>query len=241
MSLVDTLYTPKVAAARERVLTDSRMSRVLDPSRDPIFFERFLIQFSVSGYHMTEPVEGWIRRAGERCIALGYREIGDLLVSHAGHEAGHQTMMLEDAKLLVGRWNERRPASLSVDTLFAAPPVPATKRYIAIHEDTIAGPIPFAQTSIELEIEQMSPKLGPVIVERAKALFGDDIGLSFIKEHALLDVGHTNYNTSLMEKCLAVRPDAAEAVAKIGSEALNIYMDFLGECVEEAERALGGS
>lgn len=241
MSLVETLYSPKVAAARARITNDPRILRVLDPSRDPVVLERFLIQFSVSGYHMTEPVEGWIRRAGDRCKALGYEEIGAQLISHARHEAGHQSMMIDDAKLLVGRWNEHRRPILDVDALLKEPPLPATSRYVAIHENTIASQTPFGQVAIELEIEWMSPQLGPLLLARIEEALGDARGASFMAEHTALDVGHTAFNKRLLEKCLEARPESVEMLAKTGTEALNIYLDFLGECVEAAERATSGS
>ncbi|MFY0539080.1 hypothetical protein [Nannocystis pusilla] len=52
---------------------------------------------------MTAPVEGWIRRAGERCLAAGLNEIGNALVAHARHEAGHDAMMVDDTRSLAAR------------------------------------------------------------------------------------------------------------------------------------------
>ena len=41
---------------------------ILSPTVDPTLLELFLVHFCAAGVHMTEPVEGWIRRAGERCV-----------------------------------------------------------------------------------------------------------------------------------------------------------------------------
>ncbi|NOK38862.1 hypothetical protein HMI49_37315, partial [Corallococcus exercitus] len=42
----------------------------------PDLMARFLIEWSARGAYMTEPVDGWIRGAGERCIALGQEKVG---------------------------------------------------------------------------------------------------------------------------------------------------------------------
>src|SRR5262249_27786224 len=54
---VNDLYTPHVLTARERVESDARLRSLLDPSEDPVVFERFLSVFSARGVFMTEPVE----------------------------------------------------------------------------------------------------------------------------------------------------------------------------------------
>ncbi|AEI64961.1 hypothetical protein [Corallococcus macrosporus] len=69
---------------------------------------------------MTEPVDGWIRGAGERCIALGKTKLGQALITHARHEAGHHLMTLEDARTLARRWNTRHARGLDCYLRFLA-------------------------------------------------------------------------------------------------------------------------
>ena len=68
--LVSSLYTPRVREARQRF--ESGIAATLrDPGMDPARFELFLIQYCSRGVRMTEPVESWIFRVGQRCEALG--------------------------------------------------------------------------------------------------------------------------------------------------------------------------
>jgi hypothetical protein len=59
--------------------------------------ERFLIEWSARGAYMTEPVDGWIRGAGERCLELGDEVItGELPLGQAAieYEVGYLAVVL---------------------------------------------------------------------------------------------------------------------------------------------------
>lgn len=232
-------YDPAVAAARRRLTDDPTIRALLDPALPGRLLERFLIEFSAGAVEMTRPVDGWIRRAGERCMALGLGDVGRSLIQHSRHEAGHHLMLVEDTRVLVARWNEHGGDRLDADALIARPPSPAARRYIELHEATITGPTPWAQVAIELEIEGMSITFGPRLVEQCRRVLGPRAaGLSFIHEHVQLDVGHTAINERMMERLLAARPDSAAAIAAVGAEALAIYLDFFAECLQAARRTL---
>jgi hypothetical protein len=123
----------------------------LSPSIDPALLELFLAHFCAMGVHMTEPVEGWIRRSGERCEEMGPEELGRALKGHANGEAGHQLLMVADAKSLTTRWNTHGTLHLDPDALLQQPPSLGVWRYREIHEHNIAGNTPFAQIAIEYE------------------------------------------------------------------------------------------
>ena len=90
-------YNLLLAPARERFETSPGLSAIRS-SNDPRFLEAFLLYFCAIGAQMTEPVEGWIRRAADRCRALGLPELGEALTRHARAEAGHHLMMDAMAK-----------------------------------------------------------------------------------------------------------------------------------------------
>ncbi len=234
--LVEELYTHHLTSVRERIKTDSKLKALLDEKADPALFEAFLITWNSLGVYMTEPVDGWIRRAGEATVKVGLDDVGQKLIAHAKHEAGHHLMMIEDAKHLVARWNERRSPKLDAEELMAQPPTQAMKEYREIHEDTIAGAMPAAQVAIEYEIESLSTIIGPPLLEQAKRVCGEEIlqGMSFLKEHTEIDVGHTALNEVMLGKLLSQVPDKAPLIAKTGASALDIYLRFLGDCVDRA-------
>ena len=236
-SSIQELYEPCVRDARRILSEHPTMVALLDPAIHPVVLERFLIQFCAMGVQMTRPVSGWIRRAGERCLELGLGEIGHSLVKHAAHEEGHDLMLVNDAQLLVSRWNERgSKRRLEVDVLLAAPATPAIEAYARLHEETIESDMPYGQVAIELEIERMSTTFGPQQLALCKRVLGVNIlkGLSFIEEHVALDVGHTALNEKIMARVLSARPDAALRLAEIGGAALRAYVRFFGECLEVA-------
>jgi hypothetical protein len=234
--LVEELYAPYVKEARERLKTHPALQALLDPKVDPALVEGFLIQLNSLGVYMTEPVDGWIRRAGEATVKMGLTDVGNQLITHAKHEAGHHLMMIEDTKSLVARWNEHRSPKLDAEALLNQAPTQSMKDYRAIHEDTIVGSMPASQVAIEYEIENLSVVFAPGLMEQAKRVLGDNImdAMSFVKEHAEIDVGHTALNEVMLGKLLSQVPEKAEVVGKTGARALEIYLNFMADCVERA-------
>jgi hypothetical protein len=205
---------------------------LLDPNMDPARLELFLIHYCARAVPMTEPVEGWIRRAGERCEVLGLARLGRSLKMHAQHEANHHLMLIEDVKRLVEDWNQRYESALDVEALLHVPPTPALRAYVSLHEDVIAGPAPFCQLAIEYEIESLSVNMGPAFIKQCVRLLGPAFlqKLSFLTEHVSLDVGHTKFNHAELEKLLAAAPSFALLLGQTGNRALEAYGAFLAEC-----------
>jgi hypothetical protein len=234
------VYDSHVLTARARSAEDPVVARILDPQADPRLVELFLIQYCSMGVHMTEPVEGWIRRAGEGCKAIGMEDLGKSLVTHSHHEAGHHLMMIEDTHQLVSRWNAHGSHPLDAGRLLAQPPSSPVRAYIALHEDVIAGPTPFCQVAIEFEIENLSPTLAPRLVANVGHVLGADVvkALSFLNEHIAIDVGHTQLNEKMMERFLLAHPQHAATMGAVGARAIDVYMDFMGECVVRASALL---
>jgi hypothetical protein len=240
MSLVKELYEPYVLPARARISTDPVMRMLVDPAIEPALLERFFIQYHSFGVYMTEPVEGWIRRAGQRCLMQNLDSLGKQLLAHSKHEAGHHLMMVDDVRRLVHRWNMRRQPTLHVERLLAQHPTDAMRTYRLLHEQTIAGELPAAQIAIEYEIENLSMVLGPHLLSNVVRVLGRETleGLGFLREHVQLDVGTTATNTRMMEELLQLMPENARTLAELGAEALDIYLRFLGDCLHSAEAAM---
>jgi hypothetical protein len=199
--------------------------------------ERFLIEWSARGAYMTEPVEGWIRGAGERCIALGQEKLGRGLITHSRHEAGHHLMTIEDTRVLVRRWNARYAQQLDADILIAQPPTEAMRAYRELHDDTIASELPIGQAAIEYEVGYLAVTLVPRILAHVTRVLGREAmeQLSFLNEHAAVDVGHTALNERMLEEILLQHPAQARRLAAIGARGLDCYLRFLGDCLSAAQ------
>jgi hypothetical protein len=234
-------YTPLVTDARARIINDPILATVMSRDAEPELVLAFLIYFSALGVEMTRHVDAWIARAGHRCLELGHTQLGAALVKHARHEAGHHNLMIEDLRLLVPRWNQLHEVPLAIEPLLALTPTDSMRRYAAIHEHTIAGPTPYGQIAIEYEIEGMSVILGPALLDACSRALGPEIvaEMSFIREHAALDIGHTAMNAAELDKFLRCHPEDAKALARIGGDALHIYLDFLCDCVDMARTLIG--
>jgi hypothetical protein len=240
MSLVKELYEPYVLPARARISTDPVTRRLVDPAIEPAVLERFFLQLNSLGVYMTEPVEGWIRRAGHHCIAQGLDSLGRSLLVHSKHQANHHQLMIDDVRHMVRRWNLRHQPQLHTERLLAQHPTDAMREYRQFHEDTIASDLPAGQIAIEFEIENLSMVVGPHLMSNVARVLGREVleGLSFLKEHVQLGMGHAAPNTRMMEELLRVMPENARTLAELGARALDIYLRFIGDCLNSAEVAL---
>jgi hypothetical protein len=230
--LVATLYTPQLETARTNFQNGAGFA-LTKPSFDPLLFELFLLNYCSRGVRMTEPVESWIARAGARCREVGLEKLGISLQKHATQEANHHLMMIADTQALVRRWNSRQALQLEADALLAVPASPAVDAYVKLHEDVIRSNEPYRQLAIEFEIERVSVTWGPPFMRQAARMLGADSKetLSFLVEHVEIDQGHTKFNELQLERLLAHDRSFAPALARTGALALEIYGQFLAECL----------
>lgn len=229
-------YEAALAEPREKFVSLSGLSAMLDDDVEQDTLELFLIHFSAFGVGMTEPVDGWIRRAGERCTSIGFTELGRSLVMHADHEAGHHLMMIDDTKRLVQSWNARHSLQIDASELLGRAPTPGVRGYSELHERTISSDAPFGQLAIEYEIERLSVVHGPQLIGRCVQKLGRDVlaGLSFLEEHVAVDAGHTKFNAAELDRLLQRRPEVLDRLVIAGSAALSAYAAFLQDCAAAA-------
>ncbi|NOJ93433.1 hypothetical protein HMI51_10875 [Corallococcus coralloides] len=242
MSLIQTQYLPHAQPTRARLETDPVVRTLLSPDITPDLMARFLIEWSARGAYMTEPVDGWIRGAGERCIALGQEKVGRQLITHAKHEAGHHLMTLQDARVLTAQWNASHSQQLDAEALVAQAPTAAMREYRQVHDEAITGDLPLGQAAIEYEVGYLAVVLVPRILANVRAVLGQGTldTLTFLREHAEVDVGHTALNERMMEGLLSTHPEEGRRLASFGSRGLDCYLRFLDDCMEAARRSLGG-
>ncbi len=230
-------YERLLEPARQRFAA-SRGVDALRSSQDDAFLESFLLHFCALGFQMTEPVEGWLRRAAERCGAMGLAELAHALNGHARAEAGHHLMMVEDVRALADRWNARRSLPVDVDELLNRAPSPGVLQYCWVHEQNLTGDAPYAQIAIEYEVEMLPLRYGELFVGRCVDVLGLGIlhCLSFLTEHIVLDAAHTDFNIRVVAKFLSLMPESMPALVSAGTAVLDAYAQFLTDCTEFAER-----
>lgn len=230
-------YDQLLAPARERFAVSFGV-RAVKSSSDDVFLESFLLHFCALGSQMTEPVEGWIRRAAERCATIGFPNLACALKGHAQAESGHHLMMIADVRSLAARWNVCRKPSVDADELLNEAPTPGVLQYRRVHEENIVGDTPYAQIAIEYEVEMLPLRYGELLLTRCVEILGSEIlpCLSFVTEHIVLDVGHTNFNARVIAKLIEFDPSSVPALVSAGTAALDAYAQFLGDCTELADR-----
>jgi len=229
-------YEALVAAARKDFKSRRSVSVIFSPGVSKGLLENFLLFFCAYGVRITEPVEGWIRQAGERCIKLGFGRLGESLLVHSKQEAGHHLLFLQDAKSLAARADATHRIGLDLAAILAMPDTPGIDAYRELHKRVIEGDSPYAQIAIEYEIEALSIEYGPRLIGQVINRLGQETaqGLSFIKHHVAADVGHTSFNQRQIENLLAFHPQAINKLAYAGKAALAAYGIFLDDCLELA-------
>ena len=182
---------------------------------------------------MTHPVEGWIRRAGERCNDTGYSALGEALIKHARHEAGHHRLMVADLWSLADAWNAEHAKKINPVALSRQKLPSSIAQYRALHEEVITGDTPYAQIAIEYEIEALSVRHGPALLAAACASNAAG-GSSFLREHISIDSAHTQFNREQIAKLLVRHPECLKPLVQSGAAALEIYGRFIDDCAAAA-------
>lgn len=226
-------YESKLVTSRQHF--KDRINPVIT-EKDPKTLLLFWIYFTSQGVAMTEPVESWILRAGEKCIQLGYVDLGEQLCKHAIHEANHHLMMIQDTQNLVQHWNKLYSPELQADTFLNASVTQGVLLYQALHEQCILSEKPFCQIAIEYEIENLSANEGAQILKHSFDILGKDIKdcLSFLDEHVKIDVAHTQFNRKVISNFLEKHPVFLEPLIQTGENALKTYGDFVMDCYQQA-------
>ena len=146
-------------------------------------------------------------------------------------------MMIADAKQLMNIWNSRYSAVLNPDTILNRPLPDAVLNYQDLHEDYINSDSPYCQIAIEYEIESLSANNGTQILEHTFNVLGQEIetSLSFLVDHAKIDVAHTQYNRKAISAFINAFPHTVDNLKNSGILSLNIYGDFLMECYQKSK------
>jgi hypothetical protein len=232
------LYEAALEPARARLEQGRALESVLAGS-DAAKFARFMIFVSAFGLGMTEPVPQWIRRAGERSSELGFTELGRALVARARHEGEHYKLMLRDLDKLTDFYAaEYGPGAFDVDALLAEPYPPGVESYRRLREELIAGSAPFAELAVDYELEALSVRVGPRLLDRVGRLLGTRLleALSLVDEQALVDARHTRFNQNELVRLLSQDARVARPLVQAGTRALDAYGAFLDDCWLRAER-----
>jgi hypothetical protein len=231
------LYETRLLPFRDAFSRRASLTLLDNAGQDPSLLHLFLIHYVAFGIEMTRPVEDWIHRAGRQCRDTGFTQLGDSLIAHARHEAGHHKLMIADLEVLTRQWNMRHAASpIDPVSLLQGNPPTSVRRYRELHESIIAGDTAYTQIALEYEIESLSLIYGAKLVSAADGVLNDGAldGLTFLREHVALDVAHTQFNRREIMKLLAEYPGCLEALVDTAARALDACGQFVDDCVGAA-------
>lgn len=229
-------YEKLLQPARQRFASSAGIQGMIDPETEAQTMAAFLLHFSALSIPITEPVEGWILRAGESCSALGLGKIANSLYKHAKAEAGHHHYHINDFNVLISFWNARWSPPATPTAILAHGSTRGGERYCRLHEDNIAGSTPYCQFAIEYEIELLPVQYGSQFVGNCVRLLGEEIlsCMSFVTSHVEFDAGHTKFNSHFLANMILEDPSRLASLAAAGADALDAFSDHLAECWQMA-------
>ena len=226
-----TAYEHRLKCHRDRFASRPSVAAITNGEALPGDLLRlFMIHYAAFGISMTHPVEDWIRRAGIKCCDLKYEVLGEALVKHASHEAGHHRLMVSDLWTLVDKWNAEHPERIDPIALSRLNLPSSVNRYRRLHEKVIDSAAPYTQIALEYEIEGLSVRHGPHLLAATKKA-GALGGFSFLEDHVALDIAHTQFNRKQIAELLVGHPECIEPLVETGAAALEIYGQFIDDCI----------
>lgn len=238
-------YLTSVEPERRAFVNRRSAQQIMAPDENKALALAFLIYISARGVRMTEPVEDWVRRAGERCLQLGMTQMGNFLVHQSREEANHHLMYMRDTRNLAARWNNMYPGN-KVDAERLLKPGhlnPGEHDYTMLHEDVIKSELPFGQIAIQNEIERIAVVFLPKLIAHLEKCFGDCLrdDLSFFDHHMTADIGHSDQNEAELIRLFSAFPQAIDDVAHTGTMALRAFGDYMDDCLVLAYNLVGSS
>lgn len=227
-------YHALVRPARDRLAANPGVRGLTSPETDARTMAAFLLHFSALSVPITEPVEGWIRRAGERCADAGLNELSKALYLHSKAEAGHHLYHVNDFEAMVEVWNRRWSPRVNPDQITGIGLTRGGARYREVHEQNIESDTPYCQLAIEYEIELLPVEFGPPFVQNCVRALGPDIlqCMTFVTSHVEFDVGHTKFNAHYLTRLIAEDMSRLVPLANAGTAALDAFGTHLAECWE---------
>lgn len=238
--LLQSLYEPCVQAARRRFEVDGGVRLLLDPTLEPALFERFLLQYACLEAQRARLAPAWLRRAGERCLELGWDSPGQELRAHGSHTAGAEQGWREELGRLVHGWNVRHLPRLDAETLLCQQPVASFTGYVRLHEEALAGPLPAGLVALALELEGLGAAWSRPLLAQARRLLGPGAAerLRFLSAYVEREPERVALHRRRLGEVLALLPQAAPALAELGAQALELYARMLHECLHAAAAQL---
>ncbi len=229
-------YEKLMQPIRERFALSPGIQGMINTETEAQTMTAFLMHFSALSVPITEPVEGWICRAGESCSALGLDKIANSLYKHSKAEAGHHQYHINDFNALVPFWNARWSPPVNPNVILSHESTSGGDRYCRIHEENIASSTPYCQFAIEYEIELLPVQYGSKFVGNCVRLLGQEIldCMSFVTSHVEFDVGHTKFNSHFLGNLILEDPSRLAPLAAAGADALDSFSDHLAECWQMA-------
>lgn len=232
-------YEAAVAAARARFTSAGSVRWLFSGQPQPEEFERFLLHYSALGAAMTQPLAGWTRRAGQRCLAIGFDRLGTALRDAARvNESGHALLLADLGRLCARRTTERGVALTPEEVLRSADGA-VTQRFRALHEDVVEGPTPYAAVAIQHEFEIVGLDWGTQVLDSCVRLLGAEVAdmLAFLREHESVEHGYAVFSRERLVEFLEDRPGAVLPLGCAGAAALEVYQACVDECVRRARAA----
>lgn len=236
MSRMTTHYEPRVLAARSALENDPVIAEILSPHVSPLLLESFLIEWMARSPYMTDPIPGWVRKAGELALVLGQKRIGAALVEYTRREEENESPDGKNFRSVVRAFNERNGAQLDAVTLLSERPTVTMRAYRILHEEVLAADLSIGEVAMVYELERASSVFTLALLVAVQRVLGPEaaLRLSAMRRRAPYAVERTAFLGRALAEILDQAPHAAEQLGELGAGALDIQRHFLRECVEAA-------
>ena len=167
-------YEKLIRPARDRSAATPGVQAITSQHVDARTMAAFLLHFSALSIPITEPVEGWIRRAGEGCHDGGLHDLGRALQKHAEAEAGHHLYHRDDFDALVTLWNQHWGPTIRAADVTTARITRGGERYCALHEANIRGRCAFLSIGDRVRDRTSSGRTRSAVRSKLVRLLGPD-------------------------------------------------------------------
>jgi hypothetical protein len=233
----DNAYEERLTSARKDFTEGKELKELLSLGTDAKFLELFLIQFCAAQVAMVKPISQYLRRAAEKCQALGFKKLAESFFQHSKEEGGHEKWAHEDTQRLVKFWNDRRKPAVTAESFLNHGDNPVVRQYHQLHEEVVSGSKPYGILAIANEIERITVQFEPRMLLNSAIKVDPKVvlNLSFVKNHVKADEHHDKENIEMIREFLSEHPSAEDDLVGVGEKTLAIYYAFIADCAARAK------
>ena len=230
-------YEQRMREVRLRFLESDLIRKLTSEESFKTILTPFLIYYKALGLQTAKPIGEWVCQISERCHAMGFSDLANLLESRVVDRDEQYAANFGDLEIFVSKWNKKNNFQLRIPELLNLDMTGGVRLYQSAYEDVLYFKEPFALIAVDYEIAWLALYMNTRLVDSC----AQHNRVSSRQRERWVErreayIERLRFNAKQMKKFLDQNPDYLESFVKAGSNAIQAHTLFLEDCLGFALR-----